>query len=383
MYDAIVLGLGGMGSAAAAHLAARGKRVLGLEQFTPAHDRGSSHGNSRIIRQAYAEDPAYVPLVLRAYELWRALEKESDEPLYVRTGGLMVGRTESELVLGALRSAREHGLKHEMLSAKDIERRFPATAPRDDEVALFEAPAGVLFPEACIRAYLKRATASGAELYFETSVASWRSRAGGVEVTLAGGQRYEAQSLVMCAGAWMPAVAADLHLPLRVERNVMHWFAPASHLELFGPDRLPIYILDRGQQHMLYGFPDVEYAGIKAAFHHSQIYTTPEELDRNVANSEVETLRASLAQWLPQGTGRHLASAVCMYTLTPDLHFVIGHHPDDPNVVIAGGFSGHGFKFCSVVGEVLADLVIDGVTRHPIELFSPLRFRTAAQDSAI
>ncbi|MDQ6767970.1 MAG: FAD-dependent oxidoreductase, partial [Candidatus Eremiobacteraeota bacterium] len=157
MYDVIVLGLGGMGSAAAAHLSARGKRVLGLEQFTPAHDRGSSHGNSRMIRQAYYEDPAYVPLLLRAYALWADLELDSDEPLYLRTGGLMVGRLDSELVQGSLRSAREHNLKHELLEAGEIMRRYPATNPREAEVAVFEEPAGILFPEACIRAHLKRA----------------------------------------------------------------------------------------------------------------------------------------------------------------------------------------------------------------------------------
>ncbi len=374
MYDDIVVGLGGMGSAAAAHLAARGRHVLGLEQFTPAHDRGSSHGYSRIIRQAYYEDPAYVPLILRAYELWANLEKSSDEPLYLRTGGLMVGKEDSELVQGSLRSAREHGLKHELLDAKEIMRRYPATAPRDNDVALFELPAGILFPEACVTAHLKLATTLGAELRFTTEVMSWQETPNGVSVSTANGERFEAQRLVLCAGAWLQQVAADLDLPLRVERNVMHWFQPKSHPELFGPGRLPVYILDRQQRFMMYGFPDVGGAGLKAAFHHSEIYTTPQELDRTVAPAEIEAVSSALAEWLPAGVGNHLASVVCMYTLTPDLHFVIGLHPHAPNVVIAGGFSGHGFKFCSVVGEVLADLAIDGTTRHPIELFSPMRF---------
>ena len=231
-----------------------------------------------------------------------------------------------------------------------------------------------------MRAHLKSAVTSGATLLFETSVASWKSQAhGGVEVTLTGGERYEAGSLVICAGAWLSQVATDMDLPLRVERNVMHWFAPASQPELFTPDHLPIYILDRDQRFMLYGFPDVDQAGLKAAFHHSLIYTTPEELDRSVTAQEVESLREALAQWLPEGAGRHLGSVVCMYTLTPDLHFVIGRHPHDRNVIVAGGFSGHGFKFCSVMGEVLADLVTDGATKHPIDLFSPQRFRASAR----
>ncbi|MBV8262349.1 MAG: N-methyl-L-tryptophan oxidase [Candidatus Eremiobacteraeota bacterium] len=373
-YDAIVLGLGGMGSAAAAHIALRGKRVLGLEQFTPAHDRGSSHGASRIIRQAYFEDPAYVPLLLRAYELWQELERTSDEPLYLRTGGLMVGRMDSALVQGSLRSAREHGLEHELLSATDIARRFPATAPRDNEVAVYEKPAGILFPEACVRAYLKAAGAVGADLRFETPVQKWQASDNGVDVTLTSGERVTGNSLVVCAGAWLPQMAAELALPLRVERNVVHWFQPRSNPELFTPDKLPVYILDRGQRFMLYGFPDVEFAGIKAAFHHSEIFASPEEMKRTVAPDEVDAVRDALAQWLPRGAGQHLASSVCMYTLTPDLHFVIGKHPAHANVIIAGGFSGHGFKFCSVVGETIADLVVEGESFNTIELFSPTRF---------
>jgi sarcosine oxidase len=223
-YDTIVLGLGGMGSAAAAHLASRGKRVLGLEQFAPAHDRGSSHGKSRIIRQAYYEDPAYVPLLLRAYELWADLEKRTTEPLYLRTGGLMVGKPESELVQGSLNSARTHGLAHELLDAKQMRQRFPATQPNADEVALFETPAGILFPEACVAAHLQWATQAGADLRFHTEVATWRTTDAGVEVTTAADERFAAQRLVLCAGAWLAPLVAELELPLRVERNVMHWF---------------------------------------------------------------------------------------------------------------------------------------------------------------
>jgi sarcosine oxidase len=371
MYDVIILGLGGMGSAAAAHLAARGQRVLGFDQFTPAHDRGSSHGQSRIIRQAYFEDPAYVPLLLRAYELWSDLERSSGVQLYLRTGGLMVGRESSQLVQGSLRSARDHGLSHEMLDAKEMRRRYPATRPSDDEVALFEEPAGILFPEACVTAHLQRAAKFGADLRFETEIASWRTTPGsGISVTTVAGERHEAQHLILCAGAWLAEQASDLELPLRVERNVMHWFEPSSQPELFAPERLPVYIVERDARFMLYGFPSIGGGGIKAAFHHSEEYTTPRQLDRDVKAQEIERVRTALKQWLPAGGGKHIASVACMYTLTPDEHFLIGPHPREPAVLIAGGFSGHGFKFCGVVGEVLADLVIDGKTHHPIGLFS-------------
>ncbi|MDQ6768066.1 MAG: N-methyl-L-tryptophan oxidase, partial [Candidatus Eremiobacteraeota bacterium] len=264
--------------------------------------------------------------------------------------------------------------------AGEIMRRYPATNPREAEVAVFEEPAGILFPEACIRAHLKRATSLGADLRFETEVRSWQARSsGGVEVTIASGERFEAERLIICAGAWLQRIAQELNLPLRVERNVMHWFSPRVRPELFGPDKLPVFIVDRKQRFMLYGFPSVFGSGIKAAFHHSEIYTTPDELDRTVAAHEVEAVREALAQWLPAGAGKHIASAVCMYTLTPDLHFIIGLHPHEPNVIIAGGFSGHGFKFCSVVGETLADLAIEGATFNSIELFSPSRFANATQ----
>jgi sarcosine oxidase len=374
MFDVIVLGLGGMGSAAVMHLAARGKHVLGLEQFTLAHDRGSSHGNTRMIRQAYYEDPAYVPLVLRAYELWTDLETDAAEQLFMRTGGLMVGRMESELVQGSLRSAREHNLKHELLEANEIERRFPATAPRQNDVALFEEPAGILFPEACIREHVRRAQSKGADLRFQTEVQSWEATPIGVAVTTAAGERFEAEQLVICAGAWLAQVTSDLNLPLRVERNVMHWFQPRVHPDVFTPAKLPVYIVDRNQKFMLYGFPSLGGSGLKAAFHHSEIYTTPQELDRNVSDSEVDAVRAALAEWMPAAAGKHVASVACMYTLTPDLHFLIGRHPHEANVWIAGGFSGHGFKFCSVVGEIITDLIIEGVSFHDIRLFDPARF---------
>jgi sarcosine oxidase len=368
-FDAIVLGLGGMGSAAAAHLASRGKRVLGLEQFTPVHDRGSSHGETRIIRKAYWEHPAYVPLVLRAYELWFELERRSARPLYLRTGGLMVGPPGSALIKGSQRSAREHGLEHQMLGPHEIRKRFPATRPLPEEVALYEDGAGILFAEACVRAHLDWASAAGAQLRFEDPVTAWHSSGQSVWVLTASGRRLEAQVLVVCAGAWLAELAKELALPLRVERNVAHWFACAERAQYFSPECLPIWILERDARSAMYGFPDVGH-GVKAAFHHSHDYASPQTIDRNVAPEEVQRVRDAIAGWLPDANGPHLHSSVCMYTLTPDEHFLIGRHPQCQNVFVAGGFSGHGFKFCSVVGEILADFVVDGATRHPIGLFN-------------
>ncbi|HXW52012.1 MAG TPA: N-methyl-L-tryptophan oxidase [Candidatus Acidoferrales bacterium] len=368
MYDAIIIGLGGMGSAAAAHLAAKGKRVLGLEQFTPVHDRGSSHGQTRIIRKAYWEDPSYVPLLERAYELWADLERRSGKRLYLRTGGLMVGDPKSALITGSRRSAAEHGLAHEMLDAGGIRSRFPAMRPLPDEIALFEEPAGILFPEPCVQAHLDWAASAGAELRFQAKVESWEPTSSGVKVTAATGQTFDADHLVICAGAWLSQAARELDLPLRIERNIAHWFEPAANRELFAPERLPIYILERDPASPLYGFPDLG-GGMKAAFHHSHDYVSPDGIDRTVSAADVQAVRDALAEWMPDGNGRHVASSVCMYTLTPDEHFLIGFHPRFANVIVAGGFSGHGFKFCSVVGEALAELVSDGDTKQPLGLF--------------
>ena len=377
-YDVIVAGLGGMGSAAAYQLAARGKRVLGLEKFSPAHDRGSSHGRSRIIRQAYFEDPAYVPLLLRAYELWEQLERETNQDLMTLTGGLMIGRRASELVSGSVRSAEEHGLPYELLDAGEIRARFPALSPDPETVALYEKKAGFLRPEETVRAHLDRADSLGAELRFEEPVLSWEAPPAEVRVETPEGS-YDAERLVITPGAWAPQLLSDLGLPLEVERQVMYWFEPKGGLEPFLPDRFPIFIWEPDDGNWFYGFPAQEdERGVKAAFYRAGgVPTSPETIDREVHGEEIDFVRTYLARYVPGLAGRCLDARVCMYTNTPDLHFVISVHPDHPQVAIACGFSGHGYKFCSVVGEILADLVMDGTTSHPIDLFSPARLQRA------
>jgi sarcosine oxidase len=379
-YDAIVIGLGGMGSAAAYQLAARGRRVLGLERHTPAHDRGSSHGQSRIIRQAYFEDPAYVPLLLRAYELWRQIERETGRDVLVVTGGLMIGAAGSRVVAGAIRSAEEWGLDHEVLDAAAIRRRFPLFTPGPGEIALYEALAGFVRPEAGVLAHLDRAAALGADLHFEEPVISWEASPGGegVRVTTARGE-YEAARLVIAPGPWAPDLLARLGLPLEVERQVMYWFDPVGGAAAFLPDRFPIYIWETAPDVTIYGFPasDGPASGAKVAFfrvpgpHH---VTTPETIDRVVHEAEIAQMREQIAGRIPALNGPFLAAKTCMYTNTPDEHFVIATLPEAPQVAVACGFSGHGYKFASVVGEVLADLATAGTTRHPIALFTPGRF---------
>ncbi len=382
-YDVIILGLGGMGSAAAYHLARRGRRVLGLERYTAAHDQGSSHGQSRIIRQAYFEDPAYVPLLLRAYELWESLARETGRDLLTITGGLMIGAPDSAVVSGSLRSAQEHGLPHEVLDATELRRRYPPFTPAPNLVALSEARAGFLRPEDCVRAHLDGAAQHGADLRFETPVLAWDAAPSGDGVRVRTDRGvYEAGRLVIAPGAWAPQLLADLGLPLRVERRVMAWFDPVGGVAPFAVGHFPIYIWQTEDGVSFYGFPahDGPRGGVKVAFHNlpwTDASCTPDTVDRAVHPDEIERLRATLRPRLPSLSGPLLAAKTCLYTLTPDEHFVITAHPAQPQVALAAGFSGHGFKFASVVGEILADLATTGATRHPIQLFGLQRLTTA------
>jgi len=374
-YDVIVVGLGGMGSAAAAALARRGQRVLGLERFGPAHAQGSSHGGSRIIRQSYFEDPSYVPLVVEAYALWERLEAESGAELLTRTGGLLLGAERSRTVSGSLASARRWDLAHELLDASDIRHRFPTFAPGPDVVALYEAAAGLVRPERAVGAQLARAEALDATLRFDEPVLRWDATPGaGVRVTTAAGV-HEAGRLVLAPGAWAPRVLADLGLPLVVERQVQYWFAPARAPERFALGRHPIWIWEAEDGLQPYGFPALELGqGVKVAlFRAGGPPTTPETVDRTVHPEEVAVVRRYVAERLPDLDGPLLDAVTCFYTTTPDEHFVVARHPGHDQVAIAAGFSGHGFKFVPVIGEILADLVLDGATTRPIELFDPAR----------
>jgi sarcosine oxidase len=374
-YDVIVVGLGAMGSAAACQLAERGVRVLGLERYGPAHDRGSSHGGSRIIRQAYFEDPAYVPMLLRSYELWERLERDSGADLLSRTGGLMIGPPESRAVAGSLASARYWSLPHEMLSARDVARRFPTMTPAPHEVALYEANAGFVRPERTVATQLELAARHGAELRFTEPVRDWYAKGDGVGV-LTGSGTYAAQRMVICPGAWAPELLAELDVPFRVQRQVQYWFEPRGGVAAFTPDVQPIYVWEDSAGVQVYGFPahDGPDGGAKVAFFRRGAACTPEDIDRTVYDHEVAAIAHQLADKLPALPGRFLRAVTCMYTNTPDEHFVVTIHPDHPQVTVGCGFSGHGFKFVPVIGEILADLVTEGATRHPINLFHPTRF---------
>ncbi|MGA8086860.1 MAG: N-methyl-L-tryptophan oxidase [Terracidiphilus sp.] len=376
-YDVIVLGLGATGSATAQHLAERGKRVLGIEQFTSPHDKGSSHGGSRMIRQAYFESPDYIPLVLRAYELWRRLEKDMDARLLNITGGMNIGSGEGELVRRTIAASTEHSIPFEVLEGREINARFPQVFPLAGDVAVYETNAGYLFPEECIRAQLARASRAGAELQFEESALAWSAEGGCVEVRTGRGT-YSAGHLVITAGPWANQALNGI-VPLRVTRQVMAWIAPRTGVTPFLPDRFPVFLCEdaRGGAHG-YGFPAIDglEGGMKAAIHGSADVRTPESVDCEIHERDLRRIVEQLRMRIPALDGKVLRAQTCMYTMSPDEHFVIGAHPQFASCSIACGFSGHGFKFASVVGEILADLAIGGSTSHPIGLFSPMRFQS-------
>ena len=369
-YDVVVVGLGAMGSAATFHLARQGQKVLGLDRFTPPHSFGSSHGQTRIIREAYFEHPLYVPLVQRAYQLWAELEHLSGRDLLRITGGLMIGRPDGVLVSGARRSAEQHRLRHELLAAAEVPTRFPALRPADDMVALWEPRAGILFPEACVSAHLTLAQTHGATLRYDEPVASWRNDGDGVRVVTDHGE-YRASQLLLTAGSWIRSLVPELNLPFTVERQVLYWFAPRADPAIFAPARCPIHLWEAAPRNFFYGLPDLGN-GVKVARHHAGEVAHPDQLRREVSDAEVAAMRELVGRFLPDADGALRSAAVCTYTNTPDEHFWIDRHPQQAQVLIASPCSGHGFKFSSVIGEVLAQLVIRGESSFDL---SPFRQR--------
>jgi len=366
-FDVAIVGLGAMGSAAALELSRRGAQVIGFDRFAPPHTMGSSHGDTRIIREAYFESPVYVPMVQRAFDLWRALERASGAALLRQTGGLMIGEPGGVLVEGALRSAREHGLQHQILTADEVRARYPVLNPEAKMVAVWEPRAGVLSPEACVQAQLEQARAHGATLCFDEAVSRWQAEATGVRVVTARGS-YRAKQLVISAGAWVGSLLPDMDLPFRVERQVQHWFAARSQADAFTPQRLPIHLWQFDGERFFYGFPDLG-AGLKMAFHHRGEIGAVDALRREVNAAEVEEVRRAIRRFVPSGDGAWRASSVCLYTNTPDEHFWIDRHPSQAHVIVASPCSGHGFKFAPVVGEIVGDLLEDKPARFDLAAF--------------
>jgi sarcosine oxidase len=371
-YHTIIVGLGAMGSAAAWQIARRGGRVLAFDRYDPPHPLGSTHGRTRITREAYFEHPAYVPFIRRSFELWTQTEDKAGERLFLPTGGLMIGRPDGEIVSGALTSARTHGVAHEVLTPTEVRRRFPVFEPQDDMVGVLEHRAGILFAERIVAAHLRLAAAAGADIRTNTRVARWSASHDSAEVTTADGQTYRADRLVLAAGPWMSELLEGSSMPLQGERQLMYWFTPQTP-NLFDPAQCPIALWDDPGLPAFATFPDMG-DGVKIAIHHGGKPADPETLDRTPRPADEQAVRDRLARYVPSANGTLADALVCIYTNTPDAHFIIDYLDDARRVVIASPCSGHGFKFASAVGEAVASLVMDERPLVDLSLFSLRRF---------
>lgn len=371
-YDAIVLGTGGIGSAAVFELARRGARVLGIDRFNPPHDQGSTHGQSRVIRQAYFEHPDYVPLLLESYRLWRELERTAGQELLNEVGVLQVGTADGTVVPGVQRAAAEHGLSVEALEAKEIERRWPGFRAPPGMVGVFEPRGGYLLVEDCVRAHLLAAKAAGATLLADTEVQEWIASDGEVRVRTNAAE-FAAARLIITAGPWATSLLRDLNVGLTIRRKSLFWFGTSS-TEYDVASGFPVYLFELPAG-VFYGLPKLDPRGVKVSEHSGgQTIADPATVNRAVDPDDESNLREFLVACLPGVSSRITDHAVCLYTMSPDEYFIVDHHPAHANVVFAAGLSGHGYKFAPVLGRALAELALDGATPLPIEFLSLARF---------
>ncbi len=389
-FDVIVLGIGGFGSGTLYHLARRGARVLGIEQFGVAHDRGSSHGETRIIRKAYFEHPDYVPLLHRAYELWSDLEQETNRQLMHRVGLFIAGSPDCESVAGTLHAARLHNLPLESLDPAAARKRFPGYRFHEDFKIVFEPDAGYLEVENCVAAHVAAAISHGAQLRTNETVIGWQSDGKRITVRTAT-EEFSAASLVITAGPWAGEILGKCLSTsegslLRVVRKPLFWFAAGDTFDVSRgnstfffetPDRFDTPGGEENPGGQFYGFPRIDGRTIKLAEHTGgETVADPLTVDRTPHAADLARVSAFLREFMPSIEPVPVRHSVCMYTKTPDSHFCIDRHPDWENVVFGAGFSGHGFKFTTVLGEALADLALAGRTDLPIGFLSVKRFQT-------
>jgi sarcosine oxidase len=366
----IVVGCGVMGASVSYNLAKRGLRVLTLERYGVNHEFGSSHGETRIIRLAYYEDPRYVPLLRRAFDAWREVESRSGKKLLQMTGGLMIGREDGELVGGVLRSAKAHGLRTELLSSSEAEGRFGAFTLGEGMSAVFEESAGILYSEACVRALVGLASEEGCDFRFSEQVTGWKRGPEGFEVATANGTQ-TADRLVLCGGAWNSKLLGGT-LPLVCERQVPLLFSSGGR-DVFAPPKMPVFIMEEGKGVFYYGIPDVGH-GVKVARTHGGEASDPDRVSREVTEKDIAPVREFIGRRLKKLDGTPISSTTCIYTNTPDLNFAVGPPAADRRITLVSACSGHGFKFGSVLGEVVADLVTDKDPGFDLSFISPSRF---------
>ncbi len=367
-FDVIVIGTGGVGSAALYDLARQGVKVLGIDRFPPAHDKGSSHGETRIIRKSYFEHPNYVPLLNSAYSLWDEISEQSNHQLINRNGLLYLGNPNGAVLQGVSSSAKQHKLEIEHLTAADAAKRFPGFTASGKHVAVFEPEAGYLLVEECIRTYLQKAVALGAQHRFGESVLNWTANDRNVTVETDKG-RYHADKLIITGGCWAGSLLTELGIPLQIVRKHLHWHT--INTPVYRLDKgCPCFFIEAGEGYF-YGFPDIAGSGLKVAEHTGGTYITdPLVDDRQPDASDSQNIRTFIQNHLPGVSRTRQRHSVCFYTSTPDAHFVVDRHPEHDSVVFAAGLSGHGFKFAAVLGRILTELTLHGATQFDIDFLS-------------
>ncbi|OKH86891.1 N-methyl-L-tryptophan oxidase [Thalassospira sp. TSL5-1] len=377
-YDVAVIGLGAMGSAAISFLAARGVRVIGFEAASPAHGLGSSHGDSRLIRLGYFEDPSYVPLLHRAYDNWRDLENQLRETILNVTGVLQVGQPDSDIITGTLASCELHNLAHEKFNAAETRKRFPVFGLQDDEIAVLDPNGGWLKPEAALWGYLRLAAANGAKLHIGEKVDGLSSGDKGVIIS-ASGQKYHAAKVIVATGAWISQLVPGLQALANPIRQVVAWYRPENGF-VTNPIRMPAFLRDDTENGTFFGFPEIGADGVKIGRHaHFMESIDPDKPNPPVNDQDLALLDEFAARCLPGMNGRRVNAVTCRYTMLPGEDFLLDHLPGDDRVIVASPCSGHGFKFTSVIGEILADLATQGGTDLPIDAFTFDRLMKAAK----
>ena len=366
-FDIIILGAGAFGSSAAYHLSTTNKKVLILDKHIPPHVFGSSHGQTRIIREAYFEDPIYVPMLREAYTLWDELERESEEKLFLKTGGLMLGNKESNVIQGTLNSAQTYKIEHEVLDHQSIKNQFSSFNPDEKTMGVYEHRAGILFPEKCIKTSLRLAEKNGVELKFNETVTSINKSPNSVEIKTDKGL-YTAQKCIIATGPWMNKLIPEINLPLQTTRQVLYWYdIDKTNINYPSPENFPVFIWNTLSGKHFYGFPDIGN-GFKIAFHDKGEICNPDHLNRNISIEEIEEMNQIIESHFHFSASFNNAVA-CIYTNTPDDHFIIDYHPDYNNIIIASPCSGHGFKFSSVIGKILADKALDNYIEFDLSPF--------------
>jgi len=371
-FDIIIIGAGAFGSSAAYHLSKSTKRVLVLDRYTPPHEFGSSHGQTRIIREAYFEDPIYIPMLRKAYTLWEELEKESREKLFIKTGGLMLGNPGSHVIQGTLRSAETYNIDHAILDQESITNKFPSYNADEQTIGVYEHRAGILFPEKCIEAALSLAMQNGVKMNFNESVVSINRLSNSVEILTNKGL-YSARKCIVAAGPWMNNLVPEINLPLQTTRQVLFWY----HIDKSSnyppiPEKFPIFIWNTESGRHFYGFPDIGN-GFKIAFHDKGELCDPDNVKRDISTQEIDEMNQIINNHF-DFKASFKEAVTCIYTNTPDDHFIIDHHPHCDNIIIASPCSGHGFKFSSTIGKILAEMSLNEKTEFDLSPFTLTRF---------